>query len=68
MKSGSTPNSVRYRSYAARLSKLKSARASSLAPSDGRKYPWWMPPSRCTSRIHAAAKRSKSGSFAGSMT
>ena len=32
--------------------KLNIARATSLAPSDGRKYPWWMPPNLGSSSSH----------------
>jgi hypothetical protein len=67
-KFGSTPNSARYSSYAARLGKLNSASALSLAPSAGRKYPWWIPPCPSTSSIQRRAKRSKASIFAGSMT
>lgn len=39
MKSGCEPNNPRYRSYSAKLGKLNSASALSLAPSLGKKYP-----------------------------
>ena len=65
--SRSTPNSSRYSSWAARLSKEKSASAWSLAPSAGRKYPWCVPPCLVTRRIHSRAKRSNASTCSGSI-